>query len=98
MVSVASDAPGGLFTPSLAAAARGGDAGPALALGSSGGPLYAFLGLGAMSVASTQGPISLLVLMVELTDQVRAFALPVFATTVIATATARLIESCSKSV
>jgi chloride channel protein, CIC family len=93
--SVESGAPGGLFTPSLAAGALlgaglgqlwlwvhpGGDIG-----------LYALLGAGAMLAATTQGPISSLVLMMELTGQARAFALPMLATIVIATATARLIE------
>ena len=45
-----------------------------------------------MLAASTQGPISSLVLMMELTGQARAFALPMLAAIVIATATARLIE------
>ena len=43
-----------------------------------------------MPAASTQGPISALVLMMELTGQARAFALPMLAAIVIATAT--LIE------
>jgi chloride channel protein, CIC family len=45
-----------------------------------------------MLAATTQGPISSLVLMMELTGQARAFALPMLATIVIATVTARLIE------
>ena len=45
-----------------------------------------------MLAASTQGPISSLVLMMELTGQARAFVLPMIAAIVIATATARLIE------
>ena len=45
-----------------------------------------------MLAASTQGPISSLALMMELTGQARAFALPMLAAIVIATATARLIE------
>lgn len=93
--SVAGGAPGGLFTPSLAAGALlgaglgqlwlwvhpGGDIG-----------LYALLGAGAMLAATTQGPISALVLMMELTGHARAFALPMIAAIVLATATARLIE------
>jgi H+/Cl- antiporter ClcA len=93
--SVAGGAPGGLFTPSLAAGALlsaglgqlwlwvhpGGDIG-----------LYALLGAGAMLAATTQGPISSLVLMMELTGHARAFALPMIAAIVLATATARLIE------
>ena len=92
---VASGAPGGLFTPSLAAGALMGAALGGLWLcGSSGGEigLYALLGAGAMLAATTQGPISSLVLMMELTGQARAFALPMLTAIVIATATARLIE------
>jgi H+/Cl- antiporter ClcA len=42
--------------------------------------------------ATTQGPISSLVLMMELTGQARAFALPMLIAIVLATGTARLIE------
>lgn len=93
--SVASGAPGGLFTPSLAAGALAGAALGQLWLWVHPGGevgLYALLGAGAMLAASTQGPVSSLVLMMELTGQARAFALPMLATIVIATATARLIE------
>jgi H+/Cl- antiporter ClcA len=93
--AVASGAPGGLFTPSLAAGALVGAALGQLWLGVHPGGeigLYALLGAGAMLAATTQGPISSLVLMMELTGQARAFALPMLATIVIATATARLIE------
>jgi CIC family chloride channel protein len=92
---VASGAPGGLFTPSLAAGALAGAGLGQLWLfvhpGSDIG-LYALLGAGAMLAASTQGPISSLVLMMELTGQARAFALPMLTAIVIATLTARLIE------
>ena len=77
--SVASGAPGGLFTPSLAAGALAGAAlGQLWLLVHPGGDigLYALLGAGAMLAASTQGPISSLVLMMELTGQARAFAAP----------------------
>ena len=93
--SVAGGAPGGLFTPSLAAGALAGAALGQLWLWVHPGGdigLYALLGAGAMLAASTQGPISSLVLMMELTGHARAFALPMLATIVIATATARLIE------
>ena len=46
----------------------------------------------AMLAASTQGPISSLVLMMELTGQARAFALPMLTAIIVATATSRLIE------
>ena len=54
--------------------------------------LFALLGAGAMLAATTQGPISSLVLMMELTGQARAFALPMLAAIIVATATSRLIE------
>jgi chloride channel protein, CIC family len=93
--TVASGAPGGLFTPSLAAGALAGAAlGQLWLTVHPGGEigLFALLGAGAMLAATTQGPISSLVLMIELTGQARAFALPMLATIVIATVTARLIE------
>jgi H+/Cl- antiporter ClcA len=93
--SIASGAPGGLFTPSLAAGALAGAALGQLWLSVHPGGeigLYALLGAGAMLAASTQGPISSLVLMMELTGQARAFAVPMICAIVIATATARLVE------
>ena len=54
--------------------------------------VYALLGGGAMLAATTQGPISSLVLMMELTGQARQFALPMLVAIVVATATARTIE------
>ncbi len=95
VASVASGAPGGLFTPSLAAGAlAGAGLGELWLLVHPGGDigLFALLGAGAMLAATTQGPISSLVLMMELTGQARAFALPMITAIVIATATARLIE------
>jgi H+/Cl- antiporter ClcA len=95
VASVASGAPGGLFTPSLAAGALAGAGMGQLWLWVHPGGeigLYALLGAGAMLAASTQGPISSLVLMMELTGQARAFVLPMLTAVVIATATARLIE------
>jgi chloride channel protein, CIC family len=98
VASIAAGAPGGLFTPSLAAGALagsllgmfwlwpfpGGDIG-----------LFALLGGGAMLAATTQGPISALVLMMELTGQARLFALPMLIAIVVATVTARTIEKRS---
>jgi chloride channel protein, CIC family len=95
VASLASGGPGGLFTPSLAAGALAGAALGQLWLWVHPGGeigLFALLGAGAMLAASTQGPISSLVLMMELTGQARAFALPMLTAIVIATATARLIE------
>jgi H+/Cl- antiporter ClcA len=95
VVSVASGAPGGLFTPSLAAGALVGAALGELWLSVHPGGelgLFALLGAGAMLAATTQGPLSSLVLMMELTGQARAFALPMLTAIVVATATARSIE------
>jgi H+/Cl- antiporter ClcA len=98
VASAASGAPGGLFTPSLTFGALMGSAlggvwlwvHPGGAIG-----LYALLGAGSTLAATTQGPISSLVLMMELTGQARAFALPMLTAIVIAAATARLIEQRS---
>jgi chloride channel protein, CIC family len=95
VASAASGAPGGLFTPSLAAGALMGSALGWLWLSIHPGGeigLFALLGAGAMLAATTQGPISSLVLMMELTGQARAFALPMLTAIVVATATSRLIE------
>ena len=100
IASVASGAPGGLFTPSLAAGALAGATLGALwlaCLSSAGLPganlgLYALIGAGAMLSATTQGPISALVLMMELTGEARPFALPMLVAIVLATLTARTIE------
>ena len=95
VASVASGAPGGLFTPSLAAGALAGAALGELWLQVHPGGdigLFALLGAGAMLAATSQGPVSSLVLMMELTGQARAFALPMITMIVLATVTARLIE------
>jgi len=93
-----SGAPGGLFTPSLTAGAL---LGAVLGLGWShlwpGVPagLFALLGAGAMLGATTQGPISAIVLMIELTGQARSFILPMFVVVCLATLVARSVESRS---
>jgi len=95
VAAVASGAPGGLFTPSLATGAlAGAGLGQLWLFIHPGGDigLFALLGAGAMLAASTQGPISSLALMMELTGHARDFALPMIAAIVLATATARLIE------
>ncbi len=95
VASAASGAPGGLFTPSLAAGALMGSALGGLWLWVHPGGeigLFALVGAGAMLAATTQGPISSLVLMMELTGQARAFALPMLTAIIVATATSRLIE------
>ncbi len=87
--------PGGLFTPSLTAGALlGAVLGHAwswLWPGVSPG-LFAILGAGAVVAATTQGPISAVVLMMELTGRDRSFILPLLIIVGIATLIARSIE------
>ena len=95
LMCLGSGAPGGLFTPSLALGAMlGGVLGvpwswlwPGLPPG-----LFALLGSAAMLAASTQGPISTVVLMMELTGYARAAIVPLLLIVVIATLIARTIE------
>jgi CIC family chloride channel protein len=95
VMCLGSGAPGGLFTPSLAMGAMlGGVLGvpwawlfPGVPLG-----LFAFLGAGAMLAASTQGPISTVVLMMELTGYARAAIVPMLLVVAMATLIARTIE------
>jgi CIC family chloride channel protein len=95
VMCLGSGVPGGLFTPSLALGALLGavvghacllfwpEAQPALA---------AVIGAGAMLAATTQGPISAVVLVMELTGQDRSFIAPLLLAVVIATLVARTIE------
>jgi len=95
MLCLGSGVPGGLFTPSLALGALLGaalghacsffwpDVQPAL---------VAVVGAGAVLAATTQGPISAVVLMMELTGQGRSFVAPLLLGVVIATLVARVIE------
>jgi H+/Cl- antiporter ClcA len=74
-----SGAPGGLFTPSLTVGALlGAVLGHAWSWLWPGVPpgLFAVLGAGAVLAATTQGPISTVVLMMELTGRYRSFVLP----------------------
>jgi H+/Cl- antiporter ClcA len=92
---VASGAPGGLFTPSLALGALlGGALGllwtqvwPGIPPG-----LFAVLGATAVLAATTQGPISAVVLTMELTGRDRSFIIPLLLTVAIATLVARAID------
>ena len=88
-------APGGLFTPSLTAGAMlGGVLGYAWSWLWPGVPvgLCAVLGAGAVLAATTQGPISTVVLMMELTGRDRSFILPLILAAGTATLVARSIE------
>jgi len=90
-----SGAPGGMFTPSLTAGALlGGVLGYTWSCFSPGVPpgLFALLGAGAVVGATTQGPISAVVLMMELTGRDRSFVLPLLLIVCIATLVARTIE------
>jgi len=90
-----SGAPGGLFTPSLTfGALLGGMLGyvwtwiwPGAPLG-----LFAIVGAGAVLAATTQGPISAAVLMIEMTGHDRAFIVPLLVAVAVATLVARTID------
>jgi H+/Cl- antiporter ClcA len=95
LLCVGSSAPGGLFTPTLTIGSMlGGALGYAWSLFFPGEPLglYALVGAAALLAAATQGPISTLVLMIELTDHDRSFVMPVLLAVVGATMVARSIE------
>jgi H+/Cl- antiporter ClcA len=92
---IRSGAPGGLFTPSLTAGALlGAVLGHAWSWVWPGVPpgLFALLGAGAVLAATTQGPISAAILMMELTGRDRSFILPLLLIVGIATLIARSIE------
>jgi H+/Cl- antiporter ClcA len=90
-----SGAPGGLFTPTLTFGAMlGGVLGhlwngvwPGVPAG-----LYSLVGAGAVLAATTQGPLSALVLMIELTGHNRAFVVPLLLAVISATLVARAID------
>jgi H+/Cl- antiporter ClcA len=92
---IRSGAPGGLFTPSLTAGALlGAVLGHAWCWLWPGAPpgLFAVLGAGAVLAATTQGPISAVILMMELTGRDRSFILPLLLIVGTATVIARSIE------
>ena len=91
----ASGAPGGLFTPTLTLGAMlGGLLGYGWSLVWPGAPagLFALVGAGALLAATTQGPISAVVLMMELTGRDRSFVVPLLLAVAAATLVARTIE------
>ncbi len=95
ILCVRSGTPGGLFTPSLTAGAMlGAVLGYIWAWLWPGVPpgLFALLGAGAVLAATTQGPISTVVLMMELTGRDRSFILPLILAVGSATLVARSIE------
>lgn len=95
LLCLGSGVPGGLFTPSLTLGALlGGLLGYAWAGFWPGVPpgLFALIGAGAVLAASTHGPISAVVLMIELTGHDRSFILPLVLAVGTATLVARTIE------
>jgi len=98
VLCVRSGAPGGLFTPSLTVGALLGALlghvwswfAPGVLPG-----LFALLGAAAVLAATTQGPISTVVLMMELTGRDRSFIVPLLLAVATATLVARTIESRS---
>jgi H+/Cl- antiporter ClcA len=92
---VRSGAPGGLFTPTLTVGALlGAVLGRAWSWFWPGVPpgLFAVLGAAAVLAATTQGPISTVVLMMELTGRDRSFIVPLLLAVGTATLVARTIE------
>ena len=90
-----SGVPGGLFTPSLTfGALLGAVLGHAWSMFWPGVPpgLFALLGAGAVLSATTQGPISAVVLMMELTGRDRSFILPLILIAGISTLISRSID------
>jgi H+/Cl- antiporter ClcA len=95
VLSVRSGAPGGLFTPSLALGALlGGLLGQGWSWLWPGTPagLYPIIGAAAVLAATTQGPISTVVLMIEFTGQGRTFVAPLLIAVTSATLFFRWIE------
>ena len=90
-----SGVPGGLFTPSLTFGALLGAAlGHAWTMLWPGAPpgFFALLGAGAVLAATTQGPISAVVLMMELTGRDRSFVLPLILIAALSALISRSIE------
>lgn len=95
VLCVRSGAPGGLFTPSLTVGALlGALLGHAWSWFWPGVPpgLFAVLGAAAVLAATTQGPLSTVVLMMELTGRDRSFIAPLLLAVATATLVARTIE------
>jgi len=95
ILCLGSGVPGGLFTPSLALGALlGGVLGIAWTAVWPGVPpgLFAVLGAAAVLAATTHGPISAMVLLMELTARDRSFLLPMISIVVTSTVVARSLD------
>ncbi|HTV96665.1 MAG TPA: chloride channel protein [Steroidobacteraceae bacterium] len=95
VLCLGSGVPGGLFTPSLATGALlGGVLGAAWSWLWPGAPpgLCAIIGSAALLAATTHGPISSVVLVMELTGRDRSFILPMILAVVTATVVARTLD------
>ncbi len=95
ILCLGSGVPGGLFTPSLAFGALvGGVLGLAWTAVWPGVPpgLFAVLGAAGFLAATTHGPISAVVLLMELTARDRSFLLPMIVIVVTATVVARSLD------
>ncbi|MDE1932382.1 MAG: chloride channel protein [Bradyrhizobium sp.] len=95
---LASGAPGGLFTPTFTLGALlGGALGQIWLFGWPGAPpgSFAIIGACALLAAATQGPVSAVVLTLELTRRLDTLMVPVILATAGAVGVARMIESRS---
>ena len=95
LMCLRSGAPGGLFTPSLTLGALlGGVLGYGWSWVWPGVPpgLFAVLGAAAVLAATTQGPLSAVVLLMELTGRDRSFIVPLLLAVATATLVSRTIE------
>jgi chloride channel protein, CIC family len=98
VLCLGSGVPGGLFTPSLATGAMlGGLLGSVWSLVWPGVPpgLFAIVGAAALLAATTHGPVSSIILVMELTGRDRSFILPMLFAVVTATVVARTLDARS---